>query len=75
MLFRSGEIRVGLRPASADGRPILGAVRGIANLWVATGHGPVGLQLGPYSGKMIAESILGGAPHDAIAPFALERFG
>jgi D-amino-acid dehydrogenase len=68
------EIRVGLRPASADGQPILGAVPGIANLWLATGHGAVGLQLGPYSGRMLAESILRGEPQDAIAPFALERF-
>jgi glycine/D-amino acid oxidase-like deaminating enzyme len=68
------EIRVGLRPASADGLPILGPVPGVRNLLLATGHGPIGLQLGPYSGKMIAEIISGGAPGTDLSPFAVERF-
>ncbi len=68
------EIRVGLRPASPDGRPILGPVPGLANVWLATGHGPVGLQLGPYSGKAIAEGIIGGGPAADIAMFGVERF-
>jgi len=67
------EVRVGLRPASRDGLPILGPVPGIENLLLATGHGSVGLQLGPYSGKMIAGMIAGEAETD-IAPFRLARF-
>ena len=47
------EIRVGLRPASRDGLPILGPAPGIAGLMLATGHGSIGLQLGPYSGKAV----------------------
>jgi glycine/D-amino acid oxidase-like deaminating enzyme len=68
------EVRVGLRPACADGRPILGPVPGVGNLVLAAGHGPVGLQLGPYSGKVIAEIVSRGAPGTDLAPFALERF-
>jgi glycine/D-amino acid oxidase-like deaminating enzyme len=68
------EIRVGLRPASPDGRPILGPVPGLTNVWLATGHGPVGLQLGPFSGRAIAESIIRGEPGVDIAMFGLERF-
>jgi glycine/D-amino acid oxidase-like deaminating enzyme len=68
------EIRVGLRPASADGRPILGPVPGVRNLLLATGHGPVGLQLGPYSGKVIAEIVSRGAADTDLAPFAIDRF-
>jgi D-amino-acid dehydrogenase len=68
------EIRVGLRPASADGLPILGPVRGAANVLLATGHGSVGLQLGPYSGKLIAEFITRGAPSTDIATFNVARF-
>ena len=49
------DIRVGLRPASADGLPILGPMPSVANLMLATGHGSIGLQLGPYSGKVIAD--------------------
>lgn len=68
------EIRVGLRPASPDGRPILGPVPGVANLHLATGHGPVGLQLGPYSGRLIAQSITQDGPEVDIAPFSMLRF-
>ena len=68
------EIRVGLRPASRDGLPILGPVPGIPNLLLATGHGSVGLQLGPYSGKVVADMIARGAAETDIGPFSLARF-
>jgi len=68
------EVRVGLRPASRDGLPILGTVPGTANLLLATGHGSVGLQLGPYSGKVIAGMIAGGEAETDITPFRLARF-
>jgi D-amino-acid dehydrogenase len=68
------EIRVGLRPASRDGLPILGPVPGIANLLLAAGHGSIGLQLGPYSGKVVAGMIAGGEAEADIAPFGLARF-
>ncbi len=71
---RLHEIRVGLRPASADGLPILGPVPGVRNLLLATGHGPVGLQLGPYSGKLIAETVSRGAPGSELTPFRVDRF-
>jgi glycine/D-amino acid oxidase-like deaminating enzyme len=67
------EIRVGLRPASADGMPILGAVPGVRNAYLATGHGPHGLQLGPYSGKLMAELIFGSSGAE-IAAFGVGRF-
>ena len=41
--------RVGLRPTSPDDRPVVGAVPGWGNVWVATGHGANGLLLGPYT--------------------------
>jgi D-amino-acid dehydrogenase len=68
------EIRVGLRPASRDGLPILGPVRGLANLLLATGHGSIGLQLGPYSGKVVAGIIAGrrdGIRHPLVQPGAI----
>jgi D-amino-acid dehydrogenase len=68
------EMRVGLRPASPDGLPVLGPVPGIANVLLATGHGPSGLQLGPYSGRLIAQCITEGAPEIDIEAFHLERF-
>lgn len=67
------ELRVGLRPVSADRLPILGSVPQIEGAYVATGHGATGLMLGPYSGKVVAESIAGNA---ASVPenFSVTRF-
>lgn len=52
------EVRVGLRPASADGLPYVGRAPGSGNLFVATGMGPSGLTLGPYCGSVIADAVL-----------------
>jgi len=68
------KVRIGLRPASPDGLPILGAVPGLDNVYVATGHGASGLQLGPQSGAMIAGLARGQAAPIDLAPFAATRF-
>ena len=68
------EVRVGLRPLAADGLPILGPVRGCAGLWLATGHGPAGLTLGPLSGKLVAEAALGAEWAAWLEAFSLTRF-
>lgn len=68
------EMRVGLRPMSPDGLPILGAAPQFDGIYFVTGHGPTGLQLGPYSAKLVTDLILG-RPLDAdISPFNLSRF-
>ena len=71
------EVRVGLRPESPDGLPVLGRIPDHERLYVATGHGSSGLQLGPYSGAVVADLALGGspAPDVDLAPFAPARFG
>jgi len=53
------EVRIGLRPTSPDDLPLLGRFPGIDNVFVATGHGPSGLQLGPCSGAAVADLALG----------------
>ena len=68
------EIRVGLRPKSADGLPILGPVPHARGLMLATGHGSIGLQLGPYSGKVIADLIVQGKAEVDISIFGPGRF-
>jgi D-amino-acid dehydrogenase len=69
------EIRIGLRPTSPDGLPILGRVPGYDNIFVATGHGPSGLQLGPHSGATVARMAQGQAAGIDLSAFAAERFG
>lgn len=71
---RLAEVRVGLRPASADGLPVLGPVPGVTGVYLATGHGPTGLQLGPYSGKLVADLVLDRDPDTDLSPFSVSRF-
>jgi D-amino-acid dehydrogenase len=68
------EARVGLRPLSPDGLPVLGTVPNIEGVFLATGHGPTGLQLGPYSGKLVADMVRGTELAFDLAPFAVDRF-
>jgi glycine/D-amino acid oxidase-like deaminating enzyme len=68
------EIRVGLRPASPDSLPLLGAAPAARNLYLAAGHGPTGLQLGPYSGKLVADLMLGRAIETDISALDVTRF-
>jgi glycine/D-amino acid oxidase-like deaminating enzyme len=59
------------RPLSADGRPLLGQIG--ERLWIASGHGPWGISLGPGSARLVADAILGA---DRIPPaLAAGRFG
>jgi D-amino-acid dehydrogenase len=52
------EVRVGSRPVSADGLPLVGPVPGWSNAFVATGHGVDGLLLGPWSAAMLADPVV-----------------
>ena len=69
-----GEVRVGLRPTSIDDSPLLGPLPGIDNVFVATGHGASGLLLGPISGKLVADLIVGAPPTLDLDPFSPARF-
>lgn len=65
---------VGLRPMSLDGLPIVGPLGGVDGLFVATGHGMLGLTLGPVTGEIIANLVLGGGD-DRASALAPARFG
>ena len=64
----------GLRPCMPDGLPVVGLVPGHRGLFIATGHGMLGLTLGPITGRLIAESVLDGAPSMDIAALRADRF-
>lgn len=68
------EARVGLRPVSVDGLPILGRSPTHPNLYVATGHAGYGLEVGPYSGALVADLISGRTSPVDLGPFAPARF-
>lgn len=64
----------GLRPASPDGLPLVGGLPGMDNVWVASGHGMLGVTMGPITGHIIADLIGGKTPSFDPAPFRVDRF-
>lgn len=68
------EWRVGLRPVSIDGYPILGGLRSLKRCFLATGHGAGGLLLGPWSAHLVAQEILAERPEPRLARYRAERF-
>jgi D-amino-acid dehydrogenase len=68
------EVRVRLRPVSIDDMPILGALPGLPNVFVATGYGANGLLLGPVSGALVADLVCGRPPALDLEPFGVPRF-
>jgi D-amino-acid dehydrogenase len=63
----------GLRPMTSDDLPLIGAVPGWRNLWVATGHGMLGITAAPATGKLVQEMICGETPHIDPAPFRVRQ--
>jgi D-hydroxyproline dehydrogenase subunit beta len=64
----------GVRPVTPDGHPLVGPVPGLAGLWVAAGHGPIGVLAAPATARMLAEHLVGGRPDPAAEPFDPARF-
>jgi glycine oxidase len=64
----------GLRPASTDGRPIVGADPAVRGYYVAGGHYRNGVLLAPITARLVAMSLRGERSpwHDALS---VERFG
>ena len=54
-------MRACARPLSADGLPLLGRAPGRDDVFVAAGHGPWGVSLGPASARLVADLVLGRA--------------
>ena len=68
------EQRIGFRPATPDLLPVLGEAPGTPNLFLATGHGPNGLHLGPYSGLQAARWAIGDKLDENLPAFSVSRF-
>jgi D-amino-acid dehydrogenase len=64
----------GLRPCSPDGLPYVGRTAKFANLSLATGHGMMGLSLGPVTGRIIAEILAGEKLKWEISMLSPDRF-
>jgi D-amino-acid dehydrogenase len=63
------ETRVGFRPVSPDGRPLLGRVRDVEGLVIGNGLGAAGLTIGPFAGRLLADVVMDHQPALDLAPF------
>lgn len=72
-----GSVRVGLRPATSDGLPVVGWSPLIPGVCVATGHYRNGILLAPLTAAVVSELVLGtatpalGWAREALAPSRL----
>jgi D-amino-acid dehydrogenase len=64
----------GMRPTTPDDLPIIGAVPGFGHLYVATGHGMLGVTLAPATGAALAPLVLEDRTVPELEPFGLDRF-
>jgi glycine oxidase len=70
--FAVAETWAGLRPATPDGRPYIGATA-LEGYVVACGHHRNGILLAPQTGRLVAELIVTGSEPPLLAPFSPRR--
>ncbi len=68
------EVRVGLRPMTKDGLPLIGRPAQLKGLIIATGMGRYGLTVGPYAGKLAAQVATGQSTDIDLTPYAPDRW-
>lgn len=67
------DVWYGFRPSSPDGLPYIGRSTKLGNLVVATGHGMMGLSLGPATGLLVSQILSEQKPEMDLQPFRPER--
>jgi glycine oxidase len=67
--------RVGLRPATPDGLPLIGPSSVLPNLMYATGHYRNGVLLAPLTAKLVADALLESTFDPMLALVRPSRFG
>jgi glycine oxidase len=63
----------GLRPATPDGLPLLGALPSRLNHYIATGHYRDGILLAPATARVMAQLLSGETPSTDLTPFSPSR--
>ncbi|MFS8138359.1 MAG: NAD(P)/FAD-dependent oxidoreductase [Thermomonas sp.] len=64
----------GWRPMSRDDIPLIGRAPGHRHLWLATGHGMMGVGMSAGTGQLMADLLQGRTPSVDPAPFDPARF-
>jgi D-amino-acid dehydrogenase len=68
------EYGVGYRPFLPDTKPVIDRSRRLDNVFMAFGHGQLGLTLGATTGRLIADMVAGRPTRQDLAPFSAYRF-
>lgn len=74
--LRTGSVEygVGYRPSLPDAKPVIDRSRRLANVYMAFGHGQLGLTLAAGTGRLIADLVAGRPPAQDLRPFRANRF-
>lgn len=64
----------GLRPLGGDPHPVIGAIPGVDNAFIATAHYRNGILLAPVTAKILAEKIVRGVDSPHLTTFGPGRF-
>ena len=64
----------GLRPATPDDLPYIGPVPGHQGLYVAAGHGTLGVTLAPGTARAIRSMVIDGVRSPRLFPFRVDRW-
>ena len=65
---------MGYRPSMPDSLPVIGRAPGRRNVYLAFGHGHLGLTMGAVTGRIIADLASGETPEIDLSPFDADRF-
>ncbi|KAF3435126.1 hypothetical protein FNV43_RR22213 [Rhamnella rubrinervis] len=70
--IKSRRVRTGLRPYMPDGKPVIGPVPGLPNVFLATGHEGGGLSMALGTAEMVVDMVLGNPEKVDTASFAVQ---
>ena len=65
---------MGYRPSLPDSLPVIGRPPGRKNVYLAFGHGHLGLTMAGITGKIVADLAAGRDPAVDLLPFRVDRF-
>jgi len=68
------EYGVGYRPFLPDTKPVIDRSTRLSNVFLAFGHGQLGLTLGATTGRLITDLVVGRKPAQDLTPFSAQRF-
>jgi D-amino-acid dehydrogenase len=72
--LEDAETWLGHRPSLPDSLPVIGAVPGHPNVFLAFGHQHIGLSTGPRTGRLVAQLVAGERVNEDLSAFRADRF-